>query len=271
MNAYDTQTAALGNVDLTVSLAERAYRSLRQRLLHGDIAPGAKLKIEALVREYEFSSSPLREALNRLAAEGLVIIDENRGFRAALMWSGDLKDITALRLIVEPAALAAAIGAATDEWEAGIVAAFHRLKRTQERLPRSKYQFDDDWTERHKSFHMALYSTCSSQRLFTLCWNLFDHAERYRRFCAINRQQPRNTAGEHRALMEAALARDADRSAKLLRQHITRTSEDLYALFSGGVIAAEGGSLLPPEPRRTDQSTLQSEQNQRKAPRRGRN
>jgi GntR family carbon starvation induced transcriptional regulator len=233
MNAYEVQTAAaLGSAEPAVSLSERAYRSLRRRLLHGDIAPGAKLKIEALAREYEFSSSPLREALNRLAAEGLVTIDENRGFRAALMSSGDIKDITALRLIVEPAAFVNAIEAANDEWEARIVGAFHRLKRTEERLPRSKYQFDDDWTERHKNFHMALYSTCSSERLFMLCWNLFDQAERYRRFCAINRQKPRNTAGEHRGLMEAALARDPDRSAKLIRQHITRTSEDLYALFS---------------------------------------
>jgi DNA-binding GntR family transcriptional regulator len=271
MNAYDRQMAATGNVALTISLSERAYRSLRQGLLHGDIAPGAKLKIEALVREYEVSSSPLREALNRLAAEGLVVTDENRGFRAAQMSSGDLKDITALRLVVEPAALTDAIQGATDEWEARIVAAFHRLKRTEERLPRSKYQFDDDWTDRHKNFHMALYATCTSQRLFMLCWNLFDQAERYRRFCAVNRQQPRSTSGEHRALMEAALARDADRSAKLIRQHISRTSDDLHALFSGGLIVAGGRSDLSMERRRADQSTLQSELNQRNTPYRGRN
>jgi DNA-binding GntR family transcriptional regulator len=233
MNAYDRQMAAvLDGAQPTASLSEQAYRSLHRRLLHGDIAPGAKLKIEALVKEYEFSSSPLREALNRLAAEGLVTVDENRGFRAALMSSGDIKDITSVRLVVEPAAFVNAIESANDEWEGRIVAAFHRLKRTEERLPRSKLQFDDDWTERHKNFHMALYSTCTSQRLFMLCSNLFDQAERYRRFCAINRQKPRNTAAEHRGLMEAALARDADRSARLLHKHITRTAEDLYAMFS---------------------------------------
>jgi GntR family carbon starvation induced transcriptional regulator len=232
MNAYDKQIPRPGGGEPTVSLSEQAYRSLRRRLLHGDIAPGAKLKIETLAREYEFSSSPLREALNRLAAEGLVTIDDNRGFRATLMSSGDFKDITNLRLIVEPAAVVEAVGAATDEWEAGIVAAFHRLKRTEQRLPRSKYQFDDDWTERHKNFHMAFYSACSSQRLIALCSNLFDLAERYRRYCAINRRRSRNTAGEHQALMEGALARNAEQTAKLLRQHITRTSDDLYALLS---------------------------------------
>jgi GntR family transcriptional regulator, carbon starvation induced regulator len=149
-----------------------------------------------------------------------------------LMSSGDLKDLTTLRLIVEPAALVEAIGVADDEWEAGIVAAFHRLKRTEERLPRSKYQFDDDWTERHKNFHMAFYSACSSQRLISLCSNLFDQAERYRRYCAINRKQSRNTIAEHQALMDASLSRDPNQSAKVLRQHITKTYEDLHALLS---------------------------------------
>jgi GntR family transcriptional regulator, carbon starvation induced regulator len=232
MNAYDRQIPNTGTVEPTLSLAEQAYRSLRRRLLHGDIAAGSKLKIETLVREYDFSSSPLREALNRLAAEGLVTIDESRGFRAALMSSADLKDLTTLRLIVEPAALVEAIGVADDEWEAAIVAAFHRLKRTEERLPRSKYQFDDDWTQRHKNFHMAFYSACSSQRLMSLCSNLFDQAERYRRYCAINRKQSRNTIAEHQALMDAALARDRNQSAKVLRQHITKTYEDLHALLS---------------------------------------
>jgi len=232
MNAYDRQIPNTATAEPAPSLAEQAYRSLRRRVLHGDIAPGAKLKIETLVREYDFSSSPLREALNRLAAEGLATVDDNRGFRAALMSSADLKDLAALRLIVEPAALLEAIEVADDEWEAKIVAAFHRLKRTEERLPRSKYQFDDDWTERHKNFHMAFYSACSSQRLITLCSNLFDQAERYRRYCAINRKQARNTIAEHRSLMEAALARDPDQSVKLLRQHITKTYEGLRALLS---------------------------------------
>jgi DNA-binding GntR family transcriptional regulator len=233
MKPYDAQMATLEGIDRIVSLSERAYRLLRQQILRGAIAPDAKLKIDALQREHALSSSPLREALNRLAAEGLVVMDENRGFRVAPMSPEDLQDITSLRLLVEPAAMREAVASANDEWEARIVAAFHRLKKTEERVPRSRHYFDDDWTDRHKNFHMALFSACSSHRLFVLCWNLFDHAERYRRFSAVNRQQPRNTAGEHRGLMEAALARDADLSADLIRKHIKKTSEDVHALYSG--------------------------------------
>jgi GntR family transcriptional regulator, carbon starvation induced regulator len=232
MAMQDSPTAILSDLDGITSLSERAYRLLRQKILHGDIQAKVKLKIETLQREYNLSSSPLREALNRLAAEGLVTMDENRGFRVAAMSLEDFQDITFLRLVAEPAALANAIGAATDEWEAKIVAAFHRLKRIEERVLAPQYYFDDDWTERHRNFHMALYSACTSTRLYTLCWNLFDQAERYRRMSAIRRTEPRDIAGEHRALMDAALARDANRAAELIREHIQKTAGNLRALFS---------------------------------------
>lgn len=228
MNAYEIQMAKVESGE-PASLSERAFRLLRQQILHGVIRPGSKLKMDVLQREYDFSSSPLREALNRLAAEGLVTMDENRGFRAAPMSEADFRDVTAMRLLVEPAALMNSIAEASDEWEERIVATFHRLKRTEQRVPRPELWFDDDWTARHKKFHMALISQCSSPRLFMQSWNLFDHAERYRRLCAVKRREARDTAGEHKALMEAALARDIDLAGDLIRKHIQRTSEDVHA------------------------------------------
>ncbi len=221
-----------GAAERTISLAEKAYRLLRQKILHGDIAPGSKLKVEVLQRECALSSSPLREALNRLAAERMVLIDDNRGFRAAPMSPADLEDITTLRLVVEPAALAESINVANDEWEGRIVAAFHRLEKVEARVAPAQQHFDADWTERHKNFHMALISGCSSERMFSLCSGLFDQAERYRRFSASNRKRPRDTAREHRGLMEAALARDADEAIRRLRDHMKKTADNVLALQS---------------------------------------
>jgi GntR family carbon starvation induced transcriptional regulator len=230
MNAYDLQMRRLLDAEEVSSLTEKAFRLLRKKILLGEIIPGSKLKIDMLQREYNFSSSPLREALNRLAAEGLVSMDENRGFRVAQMSPEDLQDITTMRLIVEPAALADAMQAGSDEWEGRVIAAFHRMKRIEERVPRSKQYFDEDWTIRHKSFHMALFSACTSARLFMTCWNLFDQAERYRRFSANNRKEPRNTAGEHKAIMEAAIARETEKACQLVRDHILRTTKDIQRL-----------------------------------------
>lgn len=229
MNAYISQLPAL---DASTSLAERAYRSLREKILYGDIAPGAKLKMETLQRDSGLSSSPLREALSRLAAEGLVLIDENRGFRCAPISVEDFEDITALRQIVEPAAFADSIKLGDDEWESRVVGAFHRLKRSEGRLPPPKDYFDDDWTARHKDFHMALYSACASRRLYTLCWNLFDQAERYRRYSGKNRRRPRDTGAEHRALMEFAVSRDTEKAMPFIRKHMERTYDHVRELFS---------------------------------------
>jgi len=213
-----------------ITLSEKAFRILRQQILNGDIPPGEKLRIEVLQREHALSSSPLREALNRLVAERLVIADDHRGFRAAPMSLADLNDITSFRLVVEPAALSQSIANGSDEWEARVVAAFHRLERVRERIARGEMPFNAEWTGRHKEFHMALISGAASERLLVTCSNLFDVSERYRRFSAMNRTQVRDTSSEHRRLMETALSRQAELSAALLREHITLTAQSTLAL-----------------------------------------
>src|SRR5882762_6628853 len=87
---------------IPIALSEKAFRIIREQILNGEILPGEKLKIEVLQRKYALSSSPLREALNRLVAERLVIADDRRGFRAVPISAGDLNDIVRCRLMIEP-------------------------------------------------------------------------------------------------------------------------------------------------------------------------
>jgi len=216
-----------------LSLSETAFRAIRHKILRGDISPGDKLKIEVLEREHGLSSSPLREALNRLVAEKLVVADNNRGFRAAAISADEMRDITEFRLVIEPAAFSLSISNGTDEWEAGTIAAFHRLGRIRERLKKEKVTLNDEWTDRHKEFHAALLSAAPSPRLLSTCSLLFDQAERYRRFSFTNRKQPRNTDAEHQRLMEAAVARKTDLAVALLREHIAITAQNVIDLIGG--------------------------------------
>jgi GntR family carbon starvation induced transcriptional regulator len=213
-------------MDVTIRppLSEQAYQLLRDRILRGVIAAGEKLKIDVLQRDYQISSSPLREALNRLVAENLVTADDRRGFRAAPMTAKDLMDLSAIRIVVEPGALDASMKAGSDAWEAQVVAAFYRLDRIEHRIAAGEMTRDDEWTARHKDFHISLISACGSERLVELCSKLFDQSERYRRLSASLRRSPRNTASEHKRLMETALARDPA-AVPLLREHIERTAE----------------------------------------------
>ena len=124
------------------TLSEQAFQVLRGDVLSGRHAPESKLKVDALQQMYGFSSSPLREALNRLVQEGLVKADERRGFRVTPISPSDLADITKMRLMLDIPALLESIKAGDDAWEAQIVAAFHRLEKIESRLPQGPVVLD---------------------------------------------------------------------------------------------------------------------------------
>lgn len=211
------------------TVSEQAFLSLRRDVLQGEHPPGAKLKLELLQVQYGFSSSPLREALNRLAQEGLVRADERRGFRVAPISVEDMADITRMRLMIDVSALRDAIAAGDDAWEADLLASFHRLERLEARLPEGPVVLDADWVQRHRDFHRALLAACPSQRQLALSASLFDQAERYRRISGRHRQNLRRKNEEHRRLMQATLKRDADTACALLSEHMLSTQRNVVA------------------------------------------
>jgi GntR family transcriptional regulator, carbon starvation induced regulator len=214
-------------------VAERAYRALRQAIVRGEFAPGARLRVEELSRRFAVSSSPLREALNRLSEQGLVRALENRGFRVAPLTAAGVSDLARVRTLVECEALRDAIAHGTDAWEAQAVAAGHALGLVERRLGDQPRTLDDDWSARHRAFHLSLYAACTSPLLLELADVLYDNAERYRRWAARWRQAPRRKHDDHQALLKAVLAREPDRAAELLRQHITRTEQLVVAALNG--------------------------------------
>jgi GntR family carbon starvation induced transcriptional regulator len=217
------------SVNTTVS--EQAFQALRQDVLSGRHAPEGKLKLDALQNLYGFSSSPLREALNRLVQEGLVKADERRGFRVTPISPADLSDITKMRMMLDISALTESIHAGDDAWEASIVAAFHRLEKIESRLPQGPVALDFEWSQRHRDFHFALIAACPSERQLTWSMSLFDQAERYRHFAARNRTVSKKKDSEHRALMNAVVRRDAKTATLLLSEHIASTQTNVMAAF----------------------------------------
>lgn len=216
----------------TPPLVEQAFLRLRQDVLVGLLAAGRKLKIEELQSIYGYSSSPLREALSRLAQEGLVRADERRGFRVAAISAEDMADITRMRLMLDVHALTDAMALGDDRWEAAIVAAFYRLEKVESRLGEGPMTLDDEWSYLHRDFHAALIAACPSGRHRAWSASLFDQAERYRRYSSSHRKTPRRKANEHKKLMEATLKRDVTVAVGLLRDHILGTQHHVEAAFS---------------------------------------
>ena len=219
------------------TVSEQALAALRQGILSGQHAAEHKLKVEALQAQYGFSSSPLREALNRLVQEGLVTADERKGFKVAAMTPEDLADITHMRLLLDVAALAASMQCGDDAWEAQVVAAFHRLEKIESRLPQGPTVLDAQWSRLHRDFHGALMAACPSERQLAWSMSLFDQAERYRHLAARTRTVARKKDAEHRTLMQAVLKRDTATATALLAEHIRSTQRNVLKAFAAQGLA----------------------------------
>lgn len=206
------------------TLAELAYRKLRDDIVWGRLLPGEPLRSDDLRARYALGVSPLREALSRLAVERLVVAEGQRGYRVAPVSAQEARDVLAVRLLIEGEALARSIRLGGVEWETALMTAFHRLSRMP--LPVGAGADPETWAEMHRAFHMALLGACDSPWLLNYASNLYDQAERYRLMRVLRTPKAvlaRDIAAEHRELLEAALARDADRATRALREHYSRT------------------------------------------------
>jgi GntR family transcriptional regulator, carbon starvation induced regulator len=213
---------------------EETVLAIRRDIISGDLEPDAKLAVESLRERYGVGSSTVREALSLLIPDGLVIARGQRGFTVSPISIDDLKDLGSTRILLETHALREAIANGDDDWEADIVAAFHRLGKAQETLDRRLPGSAGDWEIRNHQFHAALTSACHSRWVRHMLDMLHHHSERYRRLALTDRSIPRDVHAEHLALMEATLARDADTACEVAAAHIQRTTDVLAKLSVQG-------------------------------------
>lgn len=225
-----TQTeSATGNGNSRISTqASTVYDRLQADILSGKLKPGLKLRLKDLVEQYATGNSPLREALNRLSANGMVVREENRGFRVPKASNQELMDLTRTRCWLEEIALRESIANGDADWEERVVLAFHWLARTAARSKdESANARSPEWEEHHRGFHLALISACNSEILMDYCAELHQRTYRYRNLAAIVEYRDRRELEEHEELQKAALDRDADKAVDLLKKHYTVTSEIL--------------------------------------------
>lgn len=207
-------------------MANDVLRRLREDIISCLLKPGEKLRFESLRTLYGVSYSTLREALSRLASEGMVTSEGQRGFYVSPISEEDLLDITDARVVLELECLDRSIARGGSEWEAGIMASFHRLDRLEDSMG-EELRTTPDWDELHLKFHDALVAAAGSPTLGELRHLLFERARRYRRISAIVRKEPRRKSSEHRIMMEAVLARDVDSARDLMERHIREVAQNV--------------------------------------------
>jgi DNA-binding GntR family transcriptional regulator len=131
--------------------------------------------------------------------------------------------LTEVRKLIETEALRQSIAAGDEAWESRIVASFYRLSKVEERLAEDPHGPLSEFETRNREFHSALIAACPSRWLHHLNGLLFQQSERYRRMAIEKRTIPRDVHAEHKAIVDATLARDTERACKLTAEHIERT------------------------------------------------
>ncbi len=205
--------------EISATLASAAYARLRTEILSGAVPPGSRLHIRDLCERLGIGLSPVREALNRLSAHGLVRQSDQRGFTVAPIDLDDLADLTVARAALNEAALRDSIAHGDAAWEEAVLVAHHRLARS----PRDDGEVYPEWEIHHRAFHGSLLAACRSGRLRLYCEQLFDVADRYRLVSRAESAGPRDVRAEHEAILNAVLARKADEAVALLDAHVRRT------------------------------------------------
>lgn len=206
------------------------YQALRGDILGGRLIPGARLKFPDLSERYKVSVGATREALTKLAAEGLVTTKAHQGYLVRPLSHQDLAELTQARVELESLVLKLSVQEGDMRWEADAVAAHHVLERTPFRSVEAPDHPTDDWSEAHAAFHIALLAGCRNQRLLDAARTLRQEAELYLQWSVSFGNEPdRDLPGEHRALLDAAVSRDADLAQELLRDHIAHTAQLLIS------------------------------------------
>lgn len=205
------------------TLVESAYETLRREILEGTFEPGTKLRTEELRARYNISGSTMREALTRLLGEALVTTEGQRGFSVAPASLEDFEDLTQVRKLIETEALRQSIAHGDEAWEGSVVAAFYRLSKVEQRLAENGRSAIGEYEERNRDFHSALIAACPSRWLHYIVGLLFQQSERYRRMALAKRPIARDLHAEHKAIFDAAMARDTDLACRMMADHIERT------------------------------------------------
>ena len=209
--------------------ASSVYDRLQEDILSGQLKPGRKLRLKELIDEYDTGNSPLREALNRLSSNGMVVREENRGFRVSPASTRELLELYRTRCWLEEVALRQSIINGDTAWEERIVLAFHWLTQAAKSNGEADRMTSPEWEAHHESFHNALISACNSSILMDFCSQLQKRTVRYRNLAEVVEYREGHELDEHRKLQDAALGRDADLAVSLLDQHYKVTVDIVLA------------------------------------------
>ena len=207
------------------TLAEKAFETLHWAIITGRLRPGARLPIEELADVLDMSPMPIREAVRRLDAAGLVENIPHRGARVTELSVIDLSEVYEARMALEVLAIRRAAERFVDADE----------EAARQRLHNLEAMTDDRTAEAsaaHAAFHFALYGAADSAWLVRLIRPVWETSERY---CleVPECRQLKKRRWEHRVILESCVAHDSDTAAIALHDHLATTANNISLAMGG--------------------------------------
>ena len=212
-------------------VGETTYRRIRADIVFGRLRPAQKLTLDRMQEAYDTSVSTLREILNRMSAEGLVVAEGARGFHVVPISASNLRQVASMRVLLEGHALKESFEAGDMEWEGRVVAAHHKLALMEKKMAAGVRSEAELWKRYDWEFHHALISACGSQVLLDTHATIYDRYLRYQMIAAVYRGEA--ASGEHRTILKSALARDWRTAQVTLHTHVHDCVEQM---LRGGLI-----------------------------------
>ncbi|MBE1273835.1 GntR family transcriptional regulator [Enterovibrio baiacu] len=197
------------------------YETLRTDLLKGEFKAGSRLRMESLKSRYGSGVNVLRESLTRLASDGLVVAEGQKGFHVASFSVQKMEELTKLRILLESDGARQSFAVGDMEWESNLVAAHHKLQHVESKMQNS---IEDNFVMWHRcdyEFHAALIGACNSELHMHYHRQLYDQ---FRQFVMMELRtsgfRGKHIVDEHALILEAALNRDIDTCIHALESHL---------------------------------------------------
>lgn len=220
-------STATSQIPRANSLAGDVYDAIFNQLMSLKIAPGARITVDNLVKEFNVSHTPIREALGRLEGEGLVLKQHLVGYRAAPQITRTRFDeLYELRLLLEPAGAAKAAQAMTEEKLAILREAAGVMSRSDIRDERASYSA---FARQDATFHDRIMEFAGNELIREMLTFQHTHFHIFR--LMFHRRVTEEALGEHQALLDAFAAHDPVAAAKAMRIHIEHSRDRLLPAF----------------------------------------
>ncbi len=200
------------------SITHRAYVQLRAALISCRLKPGSRLKIAQLQRDFDISQAAAREGLSRLAAEGLVTIERNSGFRAVPISADGYRELADACLTIELPLLRSSIARSDFAWEGSLLSAYHVASRVLAHVGEDEISMDA-YVRHREEFHRILFSKCDNRWLLRAWSQLYAQQMRFRHTFRELARYERGLHEDYREFLDAVIEHKVEDAVALWQKN----------------------------------------------------